>query len=297
MDLFVCTNEVNQTIALAGELRQRPRLALVLFDSVRCSRRDVPRAWQLPFSPWVDRLVRLLGRLGLLDTVYIPHHRVHGRLQRELRRARTVAYLDDGLDTLRHLPQNIDLAQTTMRSSYLTFDEYERLPDWLAAFDVRRVCSLRELNSNGHKPPLPLDAVDHLFVESPGLDAGAVIAARALDATRVMCVRHPVPHKRGSLPPQCRSVEGRGHDLEATLMQCSGIDLYFGSTMALVVALLTGAAARNRIYVQLDSAQRDQLLIPARLVEVRVEGLRHPLWQAFPGAGAGDASASDPREG
>jgi hypothetical protein len=281
MDLFVCTNEVNQTIALAGELAQRPRRALVLFDPVRCNRQTLPKVWQLPFSPWADRLVRLMGRLRLIDTAYIPHHRLHGRLKRELRRARTLAYLDDGLDTLRHKPQNFDLDGLAARSIYLTFNEYRRLPDWLSTLDVRRVCSLRELTSAGRKPTLGLDGMDHLFVESPGLDAGAVIAALGLNAARVVCVRHPVPHKRGSLPPLCRSVEGRDHDLEATLMHCSGISMYFGSTMALVVALLTGAAVRNRVYVQLDDVQRDNLLVPARLVDVPAPALRNPLSQAF----------------
>ena len=296
MDLFVCTNEVNQTIALAGELAQRPRRALVLYDPVRCGRRALPKVWQLPFGPWTDRLVRLLGRLRLLDTAFVPHHRVHARLQREVRRARTMAYLDDGLDTLRHKPQNFDLEQAaTDKPRYLTFDEYQQLPDWLSAFDVRRVCSLRQLTSGGYKPPLLLEGIDHLFVESPGLDTGAVLAVLGLEPARVMCVRHPVPHKRGTLPPQCRSVEGRGHDLEATLMRCSGINLYFGSTMALVVALLTGAAARNRIYVQLDAAQRNNLLIPARLVDVPAAGLRNPLWQAFAYADLHAADTSDER--
>jgi len=69
IDVFVCTNEVNYTIAVAGELRLRPRLALVLYDPVRSDRRHVPRAWQRPFNPWSDRLVRTLGRLRLLRTV------------------------------------------------------------------------------------------------------------------------------------------------------------------------------------------------------------------------------------
>jgi hypothetical protein len=284
IDLFVCTNEVNQTVVLAGELRQRPRRALVLYDPVRCDRRRAPRVWQLPFGPWVDRLVRLLGRLRLLRTAYVPHQRVNERLMREVRRARAIAYIDDGLDTLRRRPLNFDLsALPASRCDYLTFGEYRSFPPWLAsAFEPRPVCSLRELAVGGRKPLLDLGGVEHLFVESPGLDAGALIAALGVDPARSLCVRHPVPHKRGSLPSGCRAVEGRGHDLDATLAACRGRSLYFGATMPLVVAVLTDVARHNRVHVQLDGAQGDNLMLPGRREPVVLDGLRHPLWRVHP---------------
>jgi hypothetical protein len=280
-DLFVCTNEVNQTVVLAGELRQRPRRALVLYDPVRCDRQVAPLAWQVPFGPWVDRLVRLLGRLRLLRTAYVPHQRVHERLMREVRRACSIAYIDDGLETLRRRPLNFDLAALpASRCDYLTFAEYRSFPPWLlAAFEPRPVCSLRELAVGGRKPLLGLDGVDHLFVESPGLDASELIAALRIDPARALCVRHPVPHKRGSLPPECRTAEGREHDLDATLAASRGRSLYFGATMPLVVAVLTDVARHNRVHVQLDHAQRDNLMVPGRLEPLAVSGLRNPLWR------------------
>jgi hypothetical protein len=287
IDVFVCTNEVNYTIAIAGELRRRPRLALVLYDPVRSDRRHVPRAWQRPFNPWSDRLVRTLGRLRLLRTVYIPHHRVNPRLMREVRRARAVAYLDDGLDTLRHAPLNFEpvaadvLPPASGLRPYLTFTEYKRLPPWLDAYDVRRICSMRELLSEGRKPTIDLTGVEHLFVESPGLQVGAVIAALGIDPARCLCVRHPVPAKRGALPALCRVVDGRGRDLEATVLGARGLQLYFGSTMTLVFALQAGAARHNAVHVQLDDAQRTNLLLPGRQQSLDIPGLRPPLMRAL----------------
>ena len=280
-DLFVCTNEVNHTVVLAGELQLRPRRALVLYDPVRCDRRRATRAWQLPFGPWVDRLIRLLGRLRLLRTAYVPHQRVNPRLMREVRRARAIAYIDDGLDTLRRQPLNFDLdALPLRRCDYLTFAEYSAFPPWLeAAFAPKPVCSLRELNAGGRKPLLDLQGIEHLFVESPGLDAGALIAALQIDPARALCVRHPVPHKRGSLPAQCRSVEGRTHDLDATLASSSGRSLYFGATMSLVVAVLTGVARHNRVHVQLDAAQEANLMLPGRREPLSLSGMSHRLWR------------------
>jgi hypothetical protein len=282
-DLFVCTNEVNYAVAL-GELRRRPRWALVVYDPVRSDRRPVARAWQFALGPWPDRLVRTLGRARLLRTAHVPHLHFRPRLLREVRRARVLAFLDDGLDKLRRQPANIDaLSASSGRPRYLTFHEYAALPDWLDAFDVHRVCSLRDL-PGVQKPPIDLTPYDHLFVESPGLDAGAVMAALGIDPRRTLCVRHPVPHKRGALPAQCATIEGRGHDLEATLLGARDKSLYFGSTMALVFALVTGVPRHNRVHVQLDAAQQANLMLPGAFEVLPVPGLRHPLRRALAGA-------------
>jgi hypothetical protein len=286
IDVFVCTNEVNYTVAVAGELARRPRFALVLFDPVRSDRREARGVWQRPFGPWSDRLVRALGRLRIIGTAYIPHQRINPRLMREVRRARRIAYLDDGLDTVRRVPHNFDILgvtaePTTPRAAYLTFHEHSSLPSWLDAFDLQRVCSIRELAAGRSSCAIDLRGSEHLFVESPGLDVGGVIAALGIDPERALCVRHPVPHKRGPLPPRCRTVDGRGHDLETTVLAARSMDLYFGSTMTLVFALLTEAARHNRVHVQLDDAQRENLLLPGDFeVEAAAPALRHPLMRA-----------------
>jgi len=291
IDIFVCTNEVNYTVAL-GELRRRPRPSLLVFDPFRCDTRPARATWQMALGPWADRIARNLGRLGLLRTAHVPHLRFRPRLLREVQRARCVAYLDDGLDTLRRQPQNIDLtALPAQRADFLTFHEYSELPAWLRAFEVRKVCSLRELAHAGRRP-IDLAGIDHLFVESPGLDAGELIAALGIDPKRALCVRHPVPHKRGTLPAQCASVEGRGHDLEATLLTARGIDLYFGSTMAAVFALVTQASTDNRIHVQLDAAQHANLVLPGRFEIETVAGLRHPLRRAIAQVQAAPSAAA-----
>lgn len=287
MDVFVCTNDVNYTIAAAGELMRRPRRALLLYDALRCERRDVPGAWQLPFSPRTDRVVRWLGRLRLLDTAYVPHHRVNPRLMRELRQARHVGYLDDGLDTLRRRPLNFDLdTLADSRPVYLTFHQYAALPEWLARFDVQRVCTIDALVVEGRKPLLDFGHAEHVFVESPGLAPAAVISALQVDPRHVLCVRHPVPTKRSALPAGCRVVEGRQHDLEASLRASTGRALYFGATMSLIHALLTGAGARNRLYVQLDDAQRANLVWPQGVtLQPGAPGLPG-LWRLVPGTSA-----------
>lgn len=281
IDVFVCTNDVNYTIALA-ELRRRWRPALVLYDPRRSDRRVAYRVWQRPIKESIH-LVRRLGRFRLLSTVYMPHHRINISLMGEVHRARHLGYLDDGIDTLRRRPQNFDLdappaalPRCAGPHPYLTFLEYRYLPDWLTAFDVRRVCALRELHIS-HKPLIDLQGVDHLFVESPGLEIDAVITALGIDPSRSLCVRHPSPPKRGVLPPYCRTVDGRNHDLEGTVLAARSVRLYFGATMTYVFAVLCGVTRDNLVYLQLDEKQRDSMVLPGRKEPLSGRGLRNPL--------------------
>ena len=285
IDVFVCLNDVNFAVTI-GELRRRPRIAVVLYDPVRSDSQPRLGTIQRPFYEGI-RLVRRLNRLRLLRTVYLPHHRINKLLAPELPGARSIAYLDDGLDTLRHQPRNFDLDAppsvlpvSHAASAYLTFLEYERLPGWLERFDVRRVCNISKI-SNGRKPPIDLGGVEHLFVESPGLDVDNLVGCLGLDAARCMYVRHPVPTKRSEREAPCRSVDGRAFDLEATILAARGVHLYFGLTMPLVFAILQGATRSNSIYAQLTQEQRDSLALPGRYEPVDRPGLNPQLIRAI----------------
>jgi len=162
------------------------------------------------------------------------------------------------------------------------------LPEWLSRFDVRRETSLLRLadtNTNTNtdadtaaRPPLPLDGVEHVLVESPGLRALDLFNGLVLDPARTLVVRHPVASKRGELPAGCRAVDGQGHNLEASMLGSRGRAFYFGETMALVFAALSEVARHNRVYAQLSDAQRDNLpglrWLQPDAAQARVDGLR-----------------------
>jgi hypothetical protein len=260
IDAFICTNLVNYTVASCGVRPGRARRALLLYEPARMARPRMPGVWTLPIGIWSLRLLRWTAALGLLHTLHVPHHRFNRRVAQSMRRARATAYLDDGLDTRRQSPRNFDLDGVRGQPPYYTFAEYASLPAWLARFDVRRCCSLQELARTSQRPALPLDDIDHVLVESPGLHAGDIIAGLALQPGRTLVVRHPIAAKRGALPDGCRAIEGHAHSLEASLLASDGKAFYFGETMALVFAALTDVARRNAVYAQLDTAQRANLV-------------------------------------
>jgi hypothetical protein len=260
VDAFVCTNLVNYTIARRGLLQPPARTSVVFYERWRFEPQPGPGIWHLPIGPLTMRLLNVLVALNQVGTLYVPHQRLNRRAMAATRRARSLAFLDDGLDARRIEPRNFDLPLRATGPGYFTFRDYAQLPPWLQVLPTQRVCQLQDLAAMSPHPAIDLDGVDHVLVESPGLDAAALIAALALPLERTLVVRHPVPHKRGALPDACRRIEGGQVNLEATLLRAQGKDFYFGETMALVFAAGCGVAARNRLHAQLARAQRDNLV-------------------------------------
>jgi hypothetical protein len=260
IDVLVCTNLVNYTVAVNGVRPGRERRALLLYEGWRFDPRPIDGTWQRPIRRSTMRWAWLLHWLGLLHTLYVPHQRLHRPLNKLRLRVDRLAYLDDGLDTHREAPLNFDRHDGTRRRPYHTFTEFTRLPAWLDAYDVERVCSLTNLARASSQPPLDLEGVEHVFVESPGLQIGEVIRALSLDRDRVLVVRHPVPHKQGDVPRDCRDVAGRQFNLEATLLACTGKRFYVGESMVLIFAQACGVTQRNEVWAQLSGAQRNDLV-------------------------------------
>jgi hypothetical protein len=268
LDLFYCTNAINYTVAVAGVLARRPRPAILLYERRRFSVRPVPGVRQWRISVNVLRLLRLMHRVRPFGTLHVPHHSVASRFEPLLAAATRLAYLDDGLDTLRQVPRNIDLARVAPGATYYTFSDYTQLPSWLDGFDVQRPCALADVLATARQPRIDLTPWDHVFVESPGLDPPALCRALRLDPARVLVVRHPVERKRGPLPEGCAAVPGERVDCEGSLLACAGKDVYCGETMAFLLLAHAGAERRHRLWLQMGAAQWDALvgLPPLRAV-------------------------------
>jgi hypothetical protein len=234
------------------------------------------RQWRLSVQRW--RLLRcMLALPGLLriGTLFIPHHRLNRRVSALVAAAGRVDYLDDGLDTRRIRPRNFDLDRLQDRPRYYTFQEYADFPPWMAAFEIRPVLPIARIAAPGLHAPPPLEAGEHLFVESPGLSVDAVVAHLGLDPQRVLVLRHPAVIKRQAIDPRYRCLEGRDVGLDHWLTQLDGCSIYFGETLSLYIALAQGIDARNALIVQMSPEQWDGLVgLPAAKAQTLPDGSR-----------------------
>ncbi len=284
LDIFCCTNAVNYTVAVKGVLAQRPRPAVLLVETRRFRPLPVPGVWQWRLSVGSLRLLNLLTLRARLGTVFVPHQKVSRRFAPLLARAQAVAYLDDGLDTLRLTPRNFDLAALPPGRSYFSFSDYDTLPPWLGAMQVQAVCALADMVGLSPQPALDLAPFSHVFIESPGLDPRALATALGVAGPQVLVIRHPIEAKRGPLPTGCTVVLGNSIDTEGSLLTARGKVLCFGETMAYVFARHGGLAAHNTIWLQLGDAQWRNLHALGSLTPVDMPGVAGRLGLLQPAA-------------
>lgn len=284
LDVFCCTNAVNYTVAVKGVLAREPRPAVLLAETRRFKPLPVPGVWQWRLSVGSLRLLNLLTLHTRLGTVHVPHQKVSRRFAPLLARAQDVAYLDDGLDTLRLAPRNFDLAALPPGRRYYSFSDYATLPPWLGTLQVQGVCALADMAGLSTQPVLDLAPFTHVFVESPGLDPQALAGALGVAGPQVLVIRHPIEAKRGPLPAGCTVVVGNTIDTERSLLTARGKVLCFGETMAYVFARHGGLAAHNTIWLQLADAQWGNLHALGSLTPVDLPGVAGRLGMLQPAA-------------
>ena len=280
IDVFVCTNRVNYTVALHGVLhhphRDPARRALLFYEPWRLRPLPGPRVSAWPINIWTMRILRTLVALGRVQTMFVPHDALNRRANWSREHVPQVEYLDDGLDTHRRVPQHLALPRVGARRRYHTFRDFADLPAWLEAFDVQRHATLEQMAQSWDRPALSFDGAEHVLVESPGLDVAGVVAGLDLPPDRTLVVRHPVPHKQGLLPADCRVVDGAEGNLEAALLASAGRSFYMGETLALVFAGATPVAQRNRVLSLQRLAEGD-----AALAGLRWDPEAGPPWRAL----------------
>lgn len=254
IDYYVCYNQISYLVACEEVRRLGHRASVILCagDRVRRQRR-YRLGWCWPLNRASVLLALLAAMLRRPRTVAIPHH-AGGRLIRWLAaRATRVCLLDDGLDTLRDRPRNVDPAQLDRVAALLTFSDYRALGRWTERLPVQRVAAL-ELLLADERPPLPTSAHDVLVVESPGVAVERIEQALERPAARMLHVRHSNPDKAGALPADWPQVAATGASLEKTVIGFGGT-VIVGETMVMALCVHQLRPPGPRLVVQLGAEQ------------------------------------------
>lgn len=278
LDVAVCTNLINLSMVTEGIMRRRDNVPLwVLYDGARLAKPQLigGRSKVIRLSIWVMRWLNVLAAAGRIRHAFIPHHRLNRRILSMASRAQRVAYLDDGLDTHRVTPHNIDLDLLEHGADFYTFADAGSLAPWL---DVTHVCPVGAIGDLAHRPGAhvpDLHGIRHVIFDSPGLTPAHWMQRLELDASETLLIEHPVAAKRSNTTSHCHRFAGDAVNSEAIIKSGRGLDFYFGETMLLYFAIACSDPS-NRIYAQLSDAQRDNLV---GLEFIRESGVRTGLWR------------------
>ncbi|WP_152606544.1 hypothetical protein [Aquabacterium sp. NJ1] len=267
LHLFVCLNPISYHIAERVAVKERLQHVLVIYDPVRCHRSPTFKAWHLPLAKRSSQIAYALGAMRLVQRAFVPHTRLHSsRLTKAVARARSVAFIDDGLDTLRHNPRNLISDQIPARTRYYTFKEYSALPTWLDRLDTCQVGHLLALTqATSEVEPFPINA--HVLIESPGLDIARTAEKLIQAGLQPIIISHPAPEKRGTRP-RGDFIEQTCPHLDARIAISRGVHFYIGESMSLVIPLFMNTLHQNNWTVSLSNEQRNNLTFSSMLSTV-----------------------------
>lgn len=248
-----CPNQISLTVAvgLAEQVGPHQRVIAVYWP-LRCTpvQRTLSNLTLAPYSRLKCCLVWLRAR-GRGQTVAVIPHQKLGRFVNIFASTCTrVALVDDGLDTWREKPKNVEPGNFADETDFYTFRYSERLGSWLSRFRIHRVADLKSIGLS-NRPLIDLTDTDRIIVESPPL--GQVAGKLPLDDTRTTVVTHSNPNKRTFDTNGRRAIDGAKVALEASLDEFCG-EVVVGESMVAVYAIAP-LKAEYRLTVYLDKDQ------------------------------------------
>lgn len=249
---YVCYNQVSYVVACEHAMRNDPSRATLLIDAARVAT-QARYLQSLRHMPIARRQVMVVCLRSLLRPIslYVPHRRFGWMMRLLTRLAGSLGLVDDGLDTLRERPKNIDAGSIADFSELLTFEDYESLASWTRSLKVHRVCPLSRLVDDV-RPALSKLGARALVVQSPGVEISSAASELNVSPGEVMVLLHSNPHKRDEVPQQYPSRLTRDCSIEKTVLAFDG-PVLTGETMVTVVALYLKRP--SRLIVALSAAQ------------------------------------------
>jgi hypothetical protein len=196
------------------------------------------------------------------DEVCMPHFRGNKIINAYARYAKKISAIDDGLDTFREKPRNINIQDFSHNSFYYTFDYDFPLASWLVNFNVEKVCSIREL-SKSSKSVFDFSSYDAILVESPGL--AHIQLDGMLNDRNIFFVKHSNPLKNSFNNVSFASESGDNFALEKSLNNFKQ-KIIVGESMVAVYCLLLTMPAFS-LTVAVDKKNHNNLISLIRLIE------------------------------
>jgi hypothetical protein len=251
IQFFFCYNQVSYVIAHEAAM-SNARWAFLVIDQTRVKPHAQSKIKTFNINALLTLSLMILSFASRRIEVVIPHTRCVRFVKELAKYSKNLCYIDDGIDTFRDKPKNIELESLRIGSKYYTFGYEIPVAEWSCMLKVTPVCSIKRL-MNDPKPALNLSRYDCLVVESPGVYIGGDHTSYG----NVFFITHPSHIKNQNSETIKDKASGLNFSVERTISNFDGI-LVVGESMVLIFALATFADL-SRVTVCLTKDQFDNL--------------------------------------
>lgn len=248
---FFCFNQVSYVLAYEA-LKGDSRVNCIIIMEDRVTPHSESGVVTLKYNPLIALVLLISSSIFRSIEIVLPHAKA-GRLIRKMAfYSKRLSFIDDGMDTFRDQPKNIELNLLNSGARYYSFRYKIPVAQWLEKLDFVGVCDISKLMDDV-KPTLVLDGYDCLVIESPGVTLGLV----GKKYEKVFYIRHPSFIKNQSLSIKIDFENGKNCSAEKTISEFSG-NLVIGESMALIFSLHC-CQDKSKIHIYLDQQSFDNL--------------------------------------
>lgn len=226
-----CANQVSVCLADALVRLSSPTdIITVIYNSSRCDVAAFPalQNCSFPISKFLWFFLFIKSIFFRPDEVIVPHLR--WRLASLfITLGRKWSLIDDGLDTFRNSPRNIDISKISENKNFYTFRNVE-IADWLSPLNIVCLCGIENLTYSA-KEVLDFSRYDTIVIESPGVH-GYLEKHTILEANTFFIV-HSNSNKNIHVDFKFDSIVGNQLALEASIKSFKG-KIIVGESMVAV---------------------------------------------------------------
>lgn len=262
-----CPNQVTLILALALAKRdQGPIRTTIFFWPDRCDVSALENEGIACVRYSRTNCLRFLftHRLRTAIEACVPHHRMGRFVNLFCQFCTSLSLIDDGLDTFRDVPRNVEPECFVPGTSFYTFDYRIGLGRWLERFRIEGVADMALLAAVS-RSPTPLRGVRRLVIESPPLDR--IADQLGLERSDTLLVTHSNVYKRVFNDSKIAQVAGSTVAIEKSLIGFTG-EVIVGESMVAVFALLQ-ERPRFRLYIYISGSQLVNLRPLVNLIRSR----------------------------
>lgn len=251
-----CANQIS--LCIASELLKNKKdgeKIFIFYDEIRCDinayAHVVSSAFRL--NRYNFGIFFLYFYFFGINEIIVPHLKwEYARLFSKV--SKSLSYIDDGLDTFRMRPNNIDISTIKDASSFYTFDYKFKLAPWIYLLKLIKLPPITNL-AISNKQSYDFGQYENVVVESPGVES---FFLNSNDLTSTILIRHSNPNKHIVSNYRGPMLLGSSIALEASLLDYRGT-IHIGESMVFIF-LASVMQPRFKINLYLKANNQDNNL-------------------------------------
>lgn len=223
-----CYNQVSYIIA--KEIGKKSNgFNLLINSDIRITRTARRKGvLEINYNSYLAFAVLLICFIPKLMEVVIPHTKGGKIVSLIAKYSSFLSFIDDGMDSFREKPKNLDLNLISNNSNYYTFNYKLPFASWLNNVKKIKVAEVSDL-SYDIKPKFDFSNFETVIIESPGVKVEKI----EFDPAKTFCVKHPNPNKSNLEFKALFGDTGKNIPIEKSLDGFKG-RIVIGETMVLI---------------------------------------------------------------